>query len=372
MDRKKPRTSKLSTSSSSKDECTCPPSRLCTCPTSCPKPQPPCPPQAESGIRSQKPAANIPTKLAWASQVHPQKVRHEDWKDFEMVPANETEVVRLGNLGSQGFNCEDNREFFRELLGTNCLPAVAQEEIFVSDEEDEVDEFQSASGTNEECEEAEERRRQEELEDLFSRFQEMALEKTRLEQLVSEKVQQERELLEAKNCIKILEEKMGALMEQQVRDREMVATVLTDATNAKASNKVLREKMETVQKQLEEKEVREKLLEQKLCQEQDLQERLVRENEELKAEVCRLTGALESLSNGENTVGRMARGTQSAPGGLVSLAPVWECSTCTYHNLADNPNCEMCGYLMHLDLKSDPIPPQQISPCVCSTIWLKR
>ena len=261
--------------------------------------------------------------------------------DFETIP--EAEV----DLGNQDFSREDNREFFQKLLGSKC-PAGQEEEVFESDEEDEVEdaEFQSAAGTNEDGDgEVEERRRQEELDDLLFKFQDMVVEKTLLEQeknaLVSVKMHQERELLEAKNCNQVLENKMEAFMEKQLRERENAEKALA---NAKASNKVLREKMESFEEQLQRREVKEKLLEQKFRQGQDLQERLGRENETLKAEVHRLTGTLESMSKGGNGVGRMVHGTLSAPGGLESLAPVWECSTCTYHNPAANLICDMCRY----------------------------
>ena len=272
--------------------------------------------------------------------------------DFETIP--EAEV----DLGNQDFSREDNREFFQKLLGSNC-PAGQEEEVFESDEDDEVEEaeFQSAAGTIEDCGGVEQRRRQEELDDLLFKFQDMVVEKTLLEQeknaLVSVKMHQERELLEATNCIQVLEQNMESFMEQQVRERENAEKALA---NAKASNKVLREKMESFEEQLRGTGLREKLLEQKLCQGQELQERLGRENEALKAEVHRLTGALEAISKGGNGVGRMVHTTRSAPGGLESLAPVWECSTCTYHNPAVNLICDMCRYSMHPDLKVEVIP----------------
>ena len=260
--------------------------------------------------------------------------------DFERIP--EAEV----DFGNQDFSLEDNREFFQKLLGSNC-PAGQEEEVFESDEDDEVEEaeFQSAAGTIEDCGGVEQRRRQEELDDLLFKFQDMVVEKTLLEQeknkLVSVKMHQERELLEAKNCIQVLEQNMESFMEQQLKERENAEKALA---NAKASNKVLREKMESFEEQLRGTEVRGKLLEQKFRQGQDLQERLGRENETLKAEVHRLTGVLEAMSKGGQGVGRKVHGTRSAPGDLESLAPVWECSTCTYHNPAANLICDMCRY----------------------------
>ena len=330
MDRKKPRTWKLSTSSSIKDECTCPPSRLCTCAPSIPK-HPQCPQTVPA-----KPPVDVSSKLSWAKQ----EARQDDWVDFE-IPEDEVDL-----LGNQSFTREEKREFFQKLLGGNCSStAQEEEEVFESDEEDEVEssEFQSAAGISEECGEVEERRRQEELDDLFVKFQDMFMEKTFLEQekmeLVSKKMHQERELLKAKNCIEVLEQKMQALMEQRLGEMEMAEKTLA---NSKASNKVLREKMEAFEEQLQGREAREKLLEEKFRHAQYLQEGLGRENEMLKAEVHRLTGDLEMMSKGGNA--RMVHATQSAPGGLESLAPVWECSTCTYHNPAVNLICDMCRY----------------------------
>ena len=336
MDRKKPRTWKLSTSSS-KEECTCPPSRLCTCTTSIPKP----PPSSQTVPGTAKPAVDTSTKPCWANQALPQEVKQEDWKNFERIQVEQSEV----HPANQDFS-RKNREFFQELLGPNCWPAAQQEEVFVSDEEDEVEnsEFQSATGTNEDCEQVEERLCQEELDGLFSKFEDLALERTFLEQdnkqLVAEKMQREKELLEAKSCIKMLKEEMEVIVEQQLREREKMEK---DSANTKACNKVLREKMESVQEQFREKDIKEKMLEQKLRQGEELQGRLGRDNENLRAEVQRLAGALESMSQqSEISIRRMVHGTRSAPGGLESLAPVWECSTCTFHNPAVNLICDMC------------------------------
>ena len=142
----------------------------------------------------------------------------------------------------------------------------------------------------------------------------MALEQSLLEEdqkwLISERMHQEREITEAKECIK-------ALKEQQLMEREMMNGALADA---KTSNKVLREKLESVEEN---------------------QERLGRENAILEAEVHRLTEALKSLSKNEDSVCGGNQASLLRPW-RQSLAPVWDCPTCTFQNPADNLTCDMC------------------------------
>ena len=96
--------------------------------------------------------------------------------------------------------------------------------------------------------------------------------------------------------------------------------------SAKASNKVLREKMEAVQEQFREKEVRERVLEQTLTQMREIQEKLSQENKLLAAELHRLTG-----TNGYET----AFVTQAPSPVQNYLVPMmWICPTCASHNTA--------------------------------------
>ena len=311
MDRKKSKVMEA-IKSNIKNECSCPPSRLCPCAASIPKPPPS--PSRVSTFATPTADATSP-KPTWASPT---------------LPGGARQVYREGY----------EKEFFRELLGNNCCPDAQEEEVFESDEgdEDEDSELQSATGTVP-CEEVEERQRQEDLDALLCKFEEMSTEKVFLEQdkqqLVCEKLDQERELLEANNYIKVLEMKMGALVEQQKKEM----------ANAKAANKILREKMESVQDECREKETRRQMLEQTIYQGKEIQERLQRENEDLEAEVDRLTKALDSVSKSENST-RMGHGTRSEPGGLAFLEQKWECSTCTYHNSEANLICDMCRYYL--------------------------
>ena len=313
MDRKKPRISQLSTSSI-KDECTCtcPPSRLCTCPTS----QAPSFSQTVAG--SAKPAVDTSTKLSSESPSLPQAQEEskEDWKSFGRIPVDDT----TDSFADQDLKCEKKREIFRELLGNSCWidegDENAETEIFVSDEEDEIDD--SKFRTNEDSNGVEEKHNQEDLDGLLSKYEKMALEKSLLEEnqnwLIFERMHQEREITEAKECIK-------ALKEQQLREREMMNGALADA---KGSNKVLRGKLESVEEN---------------------QERLGRENAILEAEVRRLTEALESLSKKKDPVRMVCGGTQSSTWRpwTQSFAPVWECPSCTFQNPAANMTCDMCG-----------------------------
>ena len=254
-----------------------------------------------------KPAVETSTKLSCESPVLPQEVRSEDWKNDERIPVEDN--------ADQDLKCENDQEIFRELLGNSCWIVKgdqnAETEIFVSDEEDDVDnsEFQ----TNKDCAgRVEEKHDQEDLDSLLSKYQKMALEKSLLEEdqkwLISERIHQEREIAEAKECIK-------ALKEQQLRERDGMNRALEDA---KASNKVLREKFESLQEN---------------------QERLGRENAMLDAEVDRLTKALESLSKDVDPL-KMVGATQLP----WRQSLLWECPTCTFQNPAASLTCDMCRY----------------------------
>ena len=231
-------------------------------------------------------------------------------------------------------------KIFGNLFGNSCWVAEggksAEADIFVSDEEDDVEDFKHQDAACAIVEpEIEERQKQEELVGLMSKIEEMLSEKTFLEQdnkqLVSERIQQDQELEQAKNCIKELKEEMRALKDQQIEEKEMMKNVLE---SAKASNKVLREKMEAAQGQFREKEVREKVLEQTLTQMREIQEKLSQENKLLAAELHRLTG-----TNGYETVF-----VTQAPSAVQNyLAPMmWTCPTCAFHNTAADHMCGMC------------------------------
>ena len=129
---------------------------------------------------------------------------------------------------------------------------------------------------------------------------------------------------------------MRALKDQQIEEKEMMKNVLE---SAKASNKVLREKMEAVQEQFREKEVRERVLEQTLTQMREIQEKLSQENKLLAAELHRLTGTLSRGINGYETVF-----VTQAPSAVQNyLAPMmWICPTCAFHNTAADHICAMC------------------------------
>ena len=211
----------------------------------------------------------------------------------------------------QDSKCANNQKIFRELLGNSCWIVKGDEngetEIFESDEEDEDSEFQA----NKDCAAVEEKH---DLDGLLSKYQKMAFDKSVLEEdqkwLISERMHQEREILEARECIK-------EVKEQQVRERDAMERALEDA---KASNKVLREKFEGLQEN---------------------QERLGRENAMLKAEVDRLTETLESLSKDDNPV-KIVGASQSSPWRPWRHPLVWECPTCTFQNPAANLRCDMC------------------------------
>ena len=259
-----------------------------------------------------KPAVETSTKLSCESSSLPQEVRSEDWKNYERIPVEDN--------ADQDLKCENDQEIFRGLLGNSCWIVKGDEntetEIFVSDEEDEAEdsEFQP----NEDCAaQVDEKHDQEDLNSLLSKYQNMALEKSLLEEeqkwLISERMHQEREIAEAKECIQ-------ALKEQQLRERDAMNRALEDA---KASNKVLREKFESLQEN---------------------QERLGRENAMLEAEVNRLTEALESLSKDDNPA-KMGGATQSSPWRPWRRPPLWECPTCTFQNPAASLTCDMCRYV---------------------------
>ena len=156
----------------------------------------------------------------------------------------------------------------------------------------------------------------------------MALEKSLLEEdqkwLISERMHQEREVAEARECI-------DALKEHQLRERDVMKRALDDA---KASNNVLREKFESLQEN---------------------QERLGRENADLKAEVERLTKTLESFLKEANPV-HMFGLTHSSPWRPWRQPPLlWECPTCTFQNSAENLKCDMCRYCEFCFQNSGPI-----------------
>ena len=231
-------------------------------------------------------------------------------------------------------------KIFGNLFGNSCWVAEggksAEADIFVSDEEDVVEDlkYQDAVCAIGEPE-IEERQKQEELVGLMSKIEDMLSEKTSLEQdnrqLVSERIHQDQELEQAKNCIKELKDEMRSLKDQQIEEKEMMKKVLE---SAKASNKVLREKMEAVQEQFREKEVREKVLEQTLTQMREIQEKLSHENKLLAAELHRLTG-----TNGYETV-FVTQAPSPVQNYLVPM--MWICPTCAFHNTAADHMCSMC------------------------------
>ena len=107
------------------------------------------------------------------------------------------------------------------------------------------------------------------------------------------------------------------LKEQQLRERDAMERALEDA---KASNKVLREKFESLQEN---------------------QERLGRKNAMLEAEVDRLTEALETLSKDDDPA-KMVGATQSSPWRPLRQPLLWECPTCTFQNPSASLTCDMC------------------------------
>ena len=221
----------------------------------------------------------------------------------------------------QEFKQEKERDTFWpwDLLGNSCWIAKGDEnaevEIFVSDDEDEV--ADPGVGDNEDGDKVEEMEGREDLDGLKSKCRKIALEKALLEEdqkwLISERIHQERELAEAKDCVKALKEEIEGHKEQQLRERETMKRALE---NAKVSNRVLREKMELLQETTKEN-----------------QEMLRRENSILRAEMHRLTLA---LAKGEEGSRRVIQGTQSA------VWEHWECPTCTFHNQAGDLSCDMC------------------------------
>ena len=290
MDRKKPR--QLSASSSKDEECLCcPSSRLCTCTTSTTT----YPSSSQSVAGSTEPVDDTSMSL------------EGDRFEESTVSSSDQEVKQ-----------EKERDTFWpwDLLGNSCWIGKGDEneevEIFVSDDEDEV--ADPGVGDNEDGDKVEEMDAREDLDGLQSKCRKIALEKALLEEdqkwLISERIRQERELAEAKDCVKALKEEIEGHKEQQLRERETMKRALE---NAKVSNRVLREKMELLQETTKEN-----------------QEMLRRENSTLRAEMHRLTLALAKGEEGSR------RTIQSA------VWEHWECPTCTFHNQAGNLSCDMC------------------------------
>ena len=253
---------------------------------------------------------------------------------------------------------ERDRQIFRELLGSS--GGSVQDDIFESDDEDEVDdsEFESAAGNSRDCEFKEDQLK-DGMSRLLTQLRNMALEKTFLEQdkkqLHAEKMELGRELQRANDGI-------AELVDQRLRDKELMEKVME---NARGSNKVLREKMESVQEHLVEMERRERGLQQSLSQAKKSEELLRGENKKLEAVVLKLAEELKSLSsNSGSGTKRLIHETRSAPGGLDKLASVWECSTCTFHNPAANLICDMCRFcaLVVFFKISSISSPQQVPP----------
>jgi len=367
VERKKPRASKVSVSSStcSKDDCYCPANQLCTCATSIRIPpvkrtspqRNPWSSSSTAGVVSATPSTKPPSAILAC----PQKQRQDSWKAFDPF---DDPVISSPSPSSLGLTSDSSREIFEELLGKSFsreLEDPAEAEIFLSDDEGEEDvgdlEPPSASGSNEEVEQ---NRLQEEPDSMITHLEDLLQEKNALErekgQLWAEKMKQEGELFQAKACNDLLKQKLEALEGQHRSEKELLEKVLEEA---KACIKVLRERMESFQEQLKQKEIKEKKLEETLCEEKELRAKIEREREELEGEVCRLTEALTSSptdDRGGVNSRRMLRVTQSAPGGLAGntspgkessrlerLRPLWKCSICTFHNSASRTVCEMCS-----------------------------
>ena len=355
MERKKPRASKVSVSSStcSKDDCYCPANQLCTCATSIPIPpvkraspqQNPWSSSSTAGVVSASP----PTKPPPAILVCPQKQRQDSWKAFDPF---DDPVISSPSPSSLGLTSESSREIFEELLGKSFsreLEDPAEAEIFLSDDEGEEDvgdlEPPSASGSNEEVEQ---NRLQEEPDSMITHLEDLLQEKNALErekgQLWAEKMKQEGELFQAKACNDLLKQKLEALEGQHRSEKELLEKVLEEA---KACIKVLRERMESLQEQLKQKEIKEKKLEETLCEEKELRAKIEREREELEGEVCRLTEALTSSptdDRGAVNSRRILRVTQSAPGGLAgNTSPGKESSRC--HFVFTDLNCHFANQI---------------------------
>ena len=360
VDRKKPKNG----TPGSKNRCFCPGPRLCTCLAS----SPPAGRElddsrklCEAGTtlevhQDQGNSAEMKTPESAAS-ITKEKGLEDRAKQDEDLEDKARQDEKFGDNTRQDEDLEDKtrldnnlgdiseRKIFGNLFGNSCWVAEggksAEVDIFVSDEEDDVEDlkYQDAACAVGEPE-IEERRKQEELVGLMSKIEEMLSEKTSLEQdnkrLVSERIHQDQELEQAKNCIKELKEEIRSLRDRQIEEKEMMKSVLE---SAKASNKVLREKMEAVQEQFREKEVRERVLEQTLTQMREIQEKLSHENKLLAAELHRLTGTLSRGINGYETVFV----TQALSAVQNYLAPMmWICPTCTFHNTAADHLCGMC------------------------------
>ena len=310
------RASKVSVSSStcSRDECFCPANQLCTCATSMPIPP------VEHASPRRKPwssAAGLVsvTKPSSASVACSQEIRQYSWKP-----------VGPSSLSSTG---ESSREIIQELGD----PVDA--EMFFSDDDEEEEEGEegvgdleppSVSGSNENCEEVEQNRLQGEPDGTMTLLEDLLQEKNTLElekrQLWVANMKQEGELFQAKAYNAALKQKLEALEGQHQWEKELMEKVLEEA---KACNKVLRERVESVQEQLKQKVTKEKILEETVCEGKEIEARMKRESEQLKAEVCRLTEALTTSSmedrDGVNSR-RMLRETRSAPGGLAGHTPL--------------------------------------------------
>ena len=356
VDRKKPKNG----TTGSKNRCFCPGPRLCTCLASTPpagrelddsrklcEADTTLEVHQEQGNSAQMKTPESAASITIKKGLEDKAGRDEDLEDKARLDEKLRDKTRQDeNLEEKTRQDEDlgdisEMKIFGNLFGNSCWVAEggksAEVDIFVSDEEDDVEDFkhQDAVGALDEPGRMEERRKQEELVSLMSKIEDMLSEKTSLEQdnkqLVSERIHQDQELEQAKNCIKELNEEMRALKDQQTEEKEMMKKVLE---SAKASNKVLREKMEAVQEQFREKEVRERVLEQTLTQMREIQEKLSHENKLLAAELHRLTG-----TNGYET----AFVTQAPSPVQNYLAPMmWICPTCAFHNRAADHMCGMC------------------------------
>ena len=328
VERKKPRASKVSVSSStcSKDDCYCPANQLCTCATSIPIPpvkraSPQLNPWSSSSTAAVV-SATPPTKPPSTILACPQKQRQDSWKAFDPF---DDPLIGPPGPSSLGLTSESSREIFQELLGESFsreLEEPAEAEIFLSDDEGEEDvgdlEPPSASGSSEEVEQS---RLQEEPDGMITHLEDLLREKNALERekekLWAEKMKQEGELFQEKACNDLLKQKVEALEVQHRSEKELLEKVLEEA---KACIKVLRERMESLQEQLKQKEIKEKKLEETLCEEKERQAKMEREREQLEGEVSRLTEALMTSSTDDRggvNSRRMLRATQSAPGGLA-------------------------------------------------------
>merc|ERR1719209_2719415 len=216
--RKRPRDSKLSTSSTcSAEDAESPLSKACTLAAH--------PPASKlrtfstssstdstslfrSITASSYPPDSSSSKLPWANPVSSQEERHE-------------RVVKMPTMGpAVGISeKERDRQIFRELLGSSAGGSV-QDDIFESDDEDEVadSEFESAAGNSRDCE-IEEDQLKDGLDRVLTQLRNMALEKTFLEQdkkqLHAEKMELGKELRRANDGI-------AELVNQRLRDKKQL------------------------------------------------------------------------------------------------------------------------------------------------------